>query len=88
MLMQHYLEDAFHPEYLEWVASIRSDEYYLNTAIAWYMSMALAKQWDAAVGYIEHNKMDVRTHNLTIQKAYESLRLTRDEKNYLKKFKR
>jgi 3-methyladenine DNA glycosylase AlkD len=88
MLMQHYLEDAFHPEYLDWVASIHSDEYYLNTAIAWYMSMALAKQWDAAVGYIEHNKMDVRPHNLTIQKAYESLRLTRDEKNYLKKFKR
>ena len=30
MLMRYYLDDAFRPEYLEWVADVRSTEYYIN----------------------------------------------------------
>ena len=29
MLMRYYLDDAFRPEYLEWVADVRSTEYYI-----------------------------------------------------------
>ena len=39
MLMRYYLEPAaFHPEYLQWVAAIRSDEYYINMMIAWFFA--------------------------------------------------
>lgn len=36
MLMRHYLDEGFKPEYAEKVASIRSEEYYVNMMRAWY----------------------------------------------------
>ncbi len=44
MLMQHYLDAGFQPEYLSRVAALRSEEYYINMMIAWYFATALAKQ--------------------------------------------
>lgn len=87
MLMQHYLEDDFKPEYLAMVAGIKSEEYYINMEIAWYMATALTKQWDAAILYIETKKMDKWVHNKTIQKAIESYRITDEQKKHLRTFR-
>lgn len=88
MLMSHFLDDDFREEYLEIPAKIRSEEYYVNMMIAWFFATALAKQWDAAVPYIENDKLDVWTHNKTIQKARESYRITDEQKEYLKSLKK
>lgn len=88
MLMQHFLDEDFLPEYLAMVSGIQSEEYYVNMEIAWYMATALAKQWDATIPYIEQGKMDVWVHNKTIQKARESYRITKEQKEYLKGLKR
>lgn len=45
MLMNFYLDEDFRPEYLKLAADIRSEEYYVNMMIAWYLATALAKQW-------------------------------------------
>ena len=87
MLMSFYLDEAFKPEYLEWAADVHSEEYYVNMMIAWYFATALAKQYDAALPYIENRKLDVWTHNKTIQKAVESCRITDEQKVYLKTLK-
>lgn len=87
MLMSFYLDDAFDPEYLEMVASVRSEEYYVNMMIAWYFATALAKQYDAAVLYIEKKKLETWTHNKAIQKSVESRRITEEQKNYLRSLK-
>lgn len=84
ILMRLYLDDDFKPEYLELVAGIFSEEYYVNMMIAWYMATALAKQWDAAIPYIEKRVMSDWVHRKTIQKAMESLRITEEQKIYLK----
>ena len=52
--------------------------------IAWYFATALAKQWEAAIGYIEQHRLDVWCHNKAIQKAIESRRLTTEQKDYLR----
>lgn len=88
MLMSHYLDEDFRPEYLEKVASVRSDRYYINMMIAWYFATALAKQWDSAVPYLESKKLDIWVHNKTIQKARESYRITDGQKTYLSGLKR
>jgi 3-methyladenine DNA glycosylase AlkD len=88
MLMQHFLDDDFKEEYLEMVSSIKSEEYYINMEIAWYMATALAKQWTATIPYLENNIMDKWVHNRTIQKARESYRITDEQKEYLKELKR
>lgn len=86
-LLAFYLDDAFQPEYLEWAALIRSREYYINMMIAWYFATALFKQYEAAVPYLEQKRLDVWTHNKTIQKAVESRRITEEQKKYLKSLK-
>ena len=88
MLMEHFLDDDFDPEYPKLVAKVKSDEYYVNMMIAWYFATALAKQHDAVIPYLEEQKLDVWTHNKTIQKARESYRITPEQKEYLKTLKR
>ena len=84
MLLQHYLDEYFKEKYMELVAEIRSEEYYINMMIAWYFATALAKQYDTAIKYIEDKKLSPWVHNKTIQKAVESYRVTVEQKNYLK----
>ncbi len=84
MLMKFYLDDTFAPEYLEWVASIKSDEYYVKMVVAWYFATALAKQYEATIPYIEDECLEEWTHNKTIQKAVESYRITEEQKQYLR----
>ena len=84
MLMTHYLDDDFRPEYLEDVSIIKSKEYYVNMMIAWYFATALAKQYEAAISYIEQRRLDQWTHNKTIRKAIESCRITEERKAYLR----
>ena len=87
MLMEHYLDEDFSPEYPEMVSKLRSEEYYVNMMIAWYFATALAKQYDTALPYIEGQRLDKWTHNKTIQKAVESYRITAEQKEYLKSLK-
>jgi len=84
MLMTHYLAEDFKAEYLEIPASVTSEEYYVRMMVAWYYATALAKQWDAAIPYIEGHRLPEWTHNKTIQKACESYRITDEQKAYLK----
>ncbi len=84
MLMTHYLDENFRPEYLEEVSIINSKEYYVNMMIAWYFATALAKQYEAAISYIEQRRLDQWTHNKTIRKAIESCRITEERKAYLR----
>ena len=88
MLMEHFLDEDFKTSYLTNVSKIRSDEYYVNMMIAWYFATALAKQYDATLPYIEKQKLDIWTHNKSIQKAVESYRITPEQKDYLKTLKR
>ena len=87
MLMAHFLDEDFRPDYLAWVAGLRSGEYYVNMMIAWYFATALAKQYDAALPYLEEQRLDRWTHNKTIQKAVESYRVSDAHKSELKKFR-
>lgn len=88
MLMKFYLDDDFKKEYLCKVAAIKSDEYYVNMVRAWYFATALAKQWECTIKIIEENRLDEWTHNKTIQKSVESFRITKEQKECLKKMKR
>ena len=86
-LMRWYLDEDFRPVYLEWVALLRSEEYYVNMVIAWYFATALAKQYGASLRFVEQHRLAPWTHNKTIQKAMESLRISKEQKAYLKTLK-
>ena len=87
MLMEHFLDEEFDPEYPAMVAEIRSEEYYVNMMIAWYFATALAKQYESVLPYLEQKRLDDWTHNKAIQKSVESRRITEEQKIYLKSLK-
>ena len=87
MLMNEFLDADFKKEYLKLVADKQGEDYYLKMMIAWYFATALAKQYDAAIIYIEKHKLDPWVHRKAIQKAVESYRVTEEHKNYLKSLK-
>lgn len=88
MLMCHYLDDNFLPEYLEIPQAVYSKEYYVQMMIAWFFATALAKQWEATIPYLIEHRINPQAHNKTIQKACESKRITNEQKEYLKTLKR
>jgi len=87
LLMQYFLDDEFKPEYLEKVAAVQSEEYYIKMMVAWYFATALAKQWDATLSFIKEKRLEGWTHNKAIQKAIESYRITPEQKDLLRGMK-
>lgn len=86
-LMNEFLDTDFDPRYLQMVSEIRSEEYYINMMQAWYFATALAKQYDAALPYLTADRLPIRVHNKTIQKAIESYRIPAEHKAILRTYK-
>lgn len=87
MLMTHFLDGDFQPEYLQWVIDAQREEYYVRMMAAWYFATALAKQYEAAKPYIVEYRLEKWTHNKAIQKSVESYRITPEQKAELKSYR-
>ena len=84
MLMNEFLGEDFKSEYLEWVATVNGEDYYIKMMVAWYFATALAKKYDESIVYIEKHRLEPWTHKKAIQKAIESFRVSDAHKEYLK----
>ncbi len=84
MLMNEFLGEDFRPEYSEWVAKVKYDDYYVNMMVAWYFATALAKKYDESVVFIEERRLEPWMHKKATQKAVESFRVSEEHKEYLK----
>lgn len=82
VLEAFFLDKAFLPEQLQWVAAIGREEYYIKMMQAWYFATALAKQWYATMPIIATLPEWVRRK--AIQKACESFRVPQAHKDYLR----
>ena len=87
ILMNEYLGEDFKPEYLDWIACKKGDDYYIKMMVAWFFATALAKRYDESIIYIKEKKLEPWTHNKAIQKAIESFRVTDEHKAFLKTLK-
>ena len=87
-LMNYYLNEDHKDEYIDKVATVKLEDYYVKMMIAWYLATGLAKNYDNFIKAIEENKFDDFTHNKAIQKAVESFRVSDEHKQYLKSLKR
>lgn len=93
MLMTHFLDEDFQPEYLKWVVAVQHETYsheayYVKMMIAWFFATALTKQYADVVPIIEQGLLEMWTHNKAIQKAKESRRISDETKHYLQSLKR
>jgi len=87
-LMRHFLDEDFSPIYLEWVAAVRSEEYYVEMMIAWFFATALAKRYEETMPYIEGDKLPPFVRKKTIQKALESFRVSEEHKAVLRRLRK
>jgi len=86
-LLAYYLDENFDASIIDTLINIKTDEYYINMALAWYYSFGLIKQYDIFVGIFERKILPRFVHNKSIQKAIESYRISGDRKDYLRSLK-
>lgn len=84
LLLNWYLEENFRREILDAGAEVRSESYYVIMGAAWFFSMALAKQYQETVIFLEERRLSPEIHNKTIQKAIESRQINGKIKEYLR----
>lgn len=84
-LMRYFVDDKFDVKYVDIVAKIKSNEYYVNMMRAWYFATTVAKHFDDVLPYLQ--KLDDWTRGRTIQKALESYRVIDVHKQKLRSLK-
>ena len=62
--------------------------YYVKMAVAWAVSICYIHFPEKTQKLLKENSLDDWTHNKTIQKIRESLRISKEEKEMLKTWKR
>lgn len=65
-----------------------SDEYYLNMALAWYLSMCVVKHPEEGSAFLAEQTLPVWVHNKTLQKVRESRLCTPELKAKTQSLKR
>ena len=86
-LLSYYINDSYVDRIFKETLKIKTDEYYIKMAIAWLYSVCLVKEYEKTLPIIENKLLDKWTHNKSIQKAIESFRITKEQKDYLRTLK-
>lgn len=71
-------------EGLKIVFDIKSDEYYINMARAWYFQVMMVKDFNLTYNFLSANKLDATTLKMTLQKCRDSFRISKENKEKLK----
>lgn len=86
-LLTYYIDGEHIEDIIKICKSIKSDEYYVNMAIAWLLSFCLIKEYEKTVPLIEEKCLDKWVHNKAIQKSCESYQIDETKKTYLRSLK-
>lgn len=87
LLLDYFIEEEYMDEIFDLCQNYK-DEYYVKMAIAWLISMCYIKYKGRTLTFLKNNKLDDWTYNKSIQKIIESNRVTKEDKEMLKKMKR
>ena len=86
--MMKFIDDDHIDEILSLMDSVKSDEYYVNMAVAWTISMCYVKFPGLTDEYLRDCNLDDFTYNKAIQKTIESFRVSDEDKQRLKGMRR
>ena len=86
-LLSYYVDEPYLPIIKEYILRADTQYYYVHMAVAWLTAEVLIKHYDEGLRLLDAIKTDVKTHNKSIQKALESFRLTKEQKDYLRSLK-
>jgi len=88
LIISYYIED----DYLDYIFKLcnkyNTNDYYVQMAVAWLISICFIKYRDRTMEYIKNNLLDDFTYNKAISKIRDSYRVSDDDKEYLNSLKR
>lgn len=88
MILDYYIEAEYLEKDFQTFNSITSQDYYVQMAVAWALSICLVKFYDETMKYLKTANLDKFTYNKALQKAIESYRITDKQKNVLRRMKK
>ncbi|MBE6115290.1 MAG: DNA alkylation repair protein [Erysipelotrichaceae bacterium] len=88
MMLNRYLKDEYINDILEYCSNIDSEEYYIEMAQAWLLATAAINYFYDVELILKDGKLNMFTHNRTIQKAVESFRISTENKERLRALRR
>ena len=88
LLLDHYIKE----ENLDFIynkcINIKTDEYYVKIAISWLLSICYIKHPKETLSFLKKTNLDKFTYNKTLQKMCESYRISKEQKEELRKMKK
>ena len=79
LLLNYYIEDSYIDLVFDIIDSINREDYYINMAIAWLVSVCFVKYRNKTFKYLNDNKLNRFTYNKSIQKIIESYRVSLED---------
>lgn len=86
-LLAYFTNKEYTDGAIKIVSTLKTDEYYINMAIAWLYSVILVKNYDGIISLLESKTLPQFIQNKTIDKARDSFRIDKNKKEYLKTLK-
>jgi len=83
-LLDHFINEIYLDKLFQIFDKVKHDGYYVKMAVAWGVSVCFVKYPERTMMLIEKGSLDAFTHNKSIQKICESLRVSEETKNNLK----
>lgn len=88
LLMDYYLDDVYIDAVLEHCDRLNTNDYYINMAVAWLISLAYLKFEDKTMNFLNENHLSDITYNKALQKIVESNRVMKEKKELIRSMKR
>lgn len=88
MALNHFLDPDWQEASLKKFSQIKHQGYYVQMANAWAISIAYIKNPERVMDFLLEGSLDDFTHNKAIQKIRESFRVSKEEKDQVKKLRR
>lgn len=86
-LMYYYIKEEKVSDIFKYLNDITNEGYYVHMAIAWAISEIYVNYKEETIAYLKNNNLNKTTQNKAIQKIRESNRVTKEEKDYILKYK-
>ena len=87
-ILFNYTENEDLTEIFDIINSLQNEEkYYVNMAVAWLMCELMIKNRNQLLKYLENHKLNDFTINKTISKCRDSYRISKEDKEFLLKYR-
>lgn len=84
MFLNYYVNDKYLDRIFKLISKIKINDYYVEMAISWLLSVCMINYFDKTVDYLNNSNISNFVYQKTIQKSLESFRVSNEHKDKLR----